>query len=343
MAHLGYKIAEVTPEMANEWLTQCPFERQRNLRDHHVLLLALEMENGSFIPHSSIVFAELDGKRYLIDGQHRLRAIALYGRPVSMPVLELKASSHREIEEWYSSIDQGLKRTAVDAIRAQGLAKEIGGISDRQAGRLSGAVRQIASGFIDTTKGVGIAKGNQVRAARSNAFVSRLMREWADEGRRYFAMLQGGEKANMHLLERAPVIACALLTIRYRSGDAEKFWPEMADDDGLSRSDPRKRFLMWLRENKEKPANTARAFSMAWRAFLEGNELKLIRFDPTKPIDIRYVPLNDEVTRSAELKVFEQPRESPAVQKESSVNRRGDGCPLTKNFSPEEFELGASL
>ena len=293
-----HDIEEVTPEVAENWLNS-QFEGQRSLRDHHVLLLAQEMESGNFIPHSSIVFAEHEGKRYLIDGQHRLQAIALYGKSVKMPVLRRKAVSMKEVQEWYSSIDQGLRRTAHDAIRAQGLTQELG-LTERYAGRLSGAVRQIATGFIDTTGGIGVSKTGRVRA-RSNAFVSDFMRKWSVEAQLYFSLLQGAEKSNLFVFERAPVIACALLSLKYVPDKAKEFWDGAVRDDGLSKHDPRKRFLIWLREKREKPANVARGFSVVWKAFLEGGEVKLIRFDPTKPIDIRFVPLEDETAKAAKL------------------------------------------
>jgi hypothetical protein len=60
--------------------------------------------------------------------------------------------------------------------------------------------------------------------------------------------------------------------------------------------------LNWLRNGKRiRPGNTARGFSVAWRAFLEGKELQLIRFDPSKPIDIPTVPLAEEVDRARSL------------------------------------------
>jgi hypothetical protein len=118
-----HSLEEVTPALAEEWLKN-PFDKQRTPRDHHVILLWEEMENGTFFPHSTIAFAELDGKRYLIDGQHRLMAVSAYGKPVKMLVMTKKATSMKQIQEWYASIDQGLRRTAYDAIKAQGLSSE---------------------------------------------------------------------------------------------------------------------------------------------------------------------------------------------------------------------------
>jgi hypothetical protein len=293
-----HSFVEVTPELAEEWLAHA-FEHQRTIRQHHVILLAEEMEAGTFIPHSAIVFAELEGKSYLIDGQHRLEAVALYRQPIKMPVMRRAAASMKQIQEWYASIDQGLRRTAHDAIKAQALSGELG-INDTQAGRVSGAVRLIASGFIDMTAGVGKDKHIRMRGARSNALVSELLREWAGEAKTYFELVHGGDTANTHLFLRAPVIACGLLTIRHSPDRAKEFWREIARDDGLRAHDPRKRFLNWLRSGKRiRPGNAVRGFAVAWKAFLEDKELQLIRFDQSRPIDITTVPLAEEVGRAA--------------------------------------------
>lgn len=290
-----HQIIEVTPEMAEEWLNS-QFEGQRGLREHHVIMLAQEMESGKFVPHSSIVFAEHDDASYLIDGQHRLKAISLFGKSVTMPVLRRKAASMKEVREWYSSIDQGLRRTARDAIRAQGISAEID-LSERHAGRLSGAVKLIATGFSDITSKNAARKGGvEVQQARSNAAVSDLIREWAPEARTYFGLVQNGEPTNAYLFDRASVVACGLLTIRYVPDKASEFWREIARDSGLLANDPRKRFLVFLRDKKERPPGVARGFAPAWRAFVEGRSLDLLRPEKsTNPISIRGVKLDKEL------------------------------------------------
>lgn len=251
-----HTITEITPDLAAQWLER-QFEGQRNARPHHIALLAEEMRAGSFIPHSSVVFAEFDGQSYLIDGQHRLKAITVYGRPVRMPVLRKQAASMQQVREWYSSIDQGLRRTAQDAIRAQGISEELQ-MSDRHTGRLSGAVRLIATGFSDPTANSSVSAVSARVRSRSNAGVSSLIRAWAPEARAYFEAVQGGEPSNAYLWDRAAVIACGLLTIRYRQVKGIEFWSGIAKDDGLAKEDPRKRFLVFLRDKKERPGRGAR-------------------------------------------------------------------------------------
>lgn len=280
-----FEFVSVTPELAKKWLSDNDFARQRVVRDHHILTLAEEIEAGNFIAHSAIVFAQFGQERYLIDGQHRLNAIVLAGKNVSMTILTKIAESKSQIERWYASIDQGLKRSARDAIKAQNIHEELG-VSERHAGRLSAAVKLIASGFQEVGKGTAAKT-----AGRSNLVVSDLMMEWASESREYYSLIAGGEKSRMYLFDRAAVIASALITLRYVPEKAKEFWRGMAQDDGLAREDPRKRFLLWLDENKERPLLTAKAFAVAWRAFCEDRQIALIRFTATQPVKFVGVPL----------------------------------------------------
>lgn len=287
-----FVMMAVTPEMAQTWLNNNNFDRQRSLREHHIFTLAEEMEGGNFIPHSAIVFARLDKQDFLIDGQHRLNAVMLHGKPVNLPILTKIAANLEQVARWYASIDQGLKRSARDAIKAQNLHEELG-VSERHAGRLSAAVKLIASGFQE------VGKGQALRVAgRSNIVVSDLMRDWAAESKQYYELIAGGEAANLYLFDRAAVIACALLTLRYQQEKAATFWRGISQDDGLKREDPRKRLLMWLGLNKEKPTLTARAFAVAWRAWMDGREIEMIRFKTNLPIKIEGIPL-DDVTRKS--------------------------------------------
>jgi hypothetical protein len=86
-------------------------------------------------------------------------------------------------------------------------------------------------------------------------------------------------------------------TLRYRGDKAMEFWEGMARDDALRREDPRKRLLIWLQENKEKPSMTVRAFSVAWRAYVQNEDIQLLR--PTRgstPLKILDVPL-EKITK----------------------------------------------
>jgi hypothetical protein len=286
------RTENITPEMANEWMAQ-QFEGQRNLRDHHVFLLAGEMERGSFVPHNAITFAVVGGKRFLIDGQHRLKAIYLYGKPVMMPVLDIPASDLDEVRRLYASIDQGLRRSTTDAIRAMGLTQELQ-LPERRIQRMAGALRIIAARFTDTTSGTSKGDARKRRSVtRSNAVSTQLLKVWESEIHQYYKIVEDGESSIVALFDRAAVLGCALLTIRYAPDCAIQFWGGAAKDDGLAMHDPRKRFINWLRDtNKPKSGDIARAFAVAWRYFIKGQELKLIRYNSRSPVELERIDLD---------------------------------------------------
>lgn len=291
-SHLTPRTEFVTREVAEQWLER-QFGGQRNMREHHVFLLAGEMERGTFVPHNAITFAVLNGERYLIDGQHRLNAVALYGKAVPMPILEIPVKDMEEVRRLYGNIDQGLKRSATDAIRAMGLSEEFG-LAERRVQRMSGALRVIATRFTDTTGGATRGETRRQRAlTRSNAVNTTLLRAWEREVHRYYEIVEGGEPSIIAMFERAAVLGCALLTVRYAEDSAEEFWRGASRDDGLAMHDPRKRFIVWLRDTKKpKAGEIARAFSVTWRSFLKGNDLKLIRYNMRTPLDIEKIDLD---------------------------------------------------
>lgn len=265
----------VTPDLAEEWLA-IQFDGQRKLRDHHVYRLAVDMESGNFVPHNAITFARVDSQLYLVDGQHRLKAVELYGKPVEMSVLEISANSLQDVRAMYGNIDQGLKRTNGDAIRAAGLPEEFG-LPGTYLQRASAALRTISTAFIDPTGGISVSDNRRRRSAtRSNAINAMLVRHWQKEICLYHDITSNSDPDIRRLFLRAPVLACAFLTLRYRPEKAKEFWEEASKDDSLGMYDPRKKFVNWIRERTkgEKSGYIARGFSRFWQKFLEGGEVR---------------------------------------------------------------------
>lgn len=75
-------IITVTPEMAEEWLTR---NNNRRRRVQHIKFLAEMITSGEWRPdHPHPIIIGSDG--FVVDGQHRLHAIILSGKAVSMRV-----------------------------------------------------------------------------------------------------------------------------------------------------------------------------------------------------------------------------------------------------------------
>lgn len=101
---MNSEIMVITPEMASEWLKNNPNNRPINMRD--VTAMINTIKAGRFVlTHQGIAFDE-DGR--LIDGQHRLTAIALAGIPVTMMV------STNVPRQNMTAVDAGRGRNKVD-------------------------------------------------------------------------------------------------------------------------------------------------------------------------------------------------------------------------------------
>lgn len=103
------EVTDVTPETARQWLLKNV--KNRNLRKGMVAQYGRDMAAGEWtINGSTVVFAE-DGT--LIDGQHRLNAIAAIDTPnVSYPLLVVRGV----VEKAKRTIDGGAKRTMSDRL-----------------------------------------------------------------------------------------------------------------------------------------------------------------------------------------------------------------------------------
>lgn len=103
-------IEDISPEVAEEYLTRNT--NNRNIRKSAVDRLVRDMRAGRFTLNSTIIFAE-DGE--LLDGQHRLMAVVESGCTVQMIVL--RGASKDSL----ANIDTGVKRSAADALKWEGL------------------------------------------------------------------------------------------------------------------------------------------------------------------------------------------------------------------------------
>jgi hypothetical protein len=105
-----YKVVDVTPALAEKWLGQNT--HNRNLRERAVLSYARDMESGNWAENGETIKFAVDGT--LLDGQHRLQAIALSGVTLRMLVVSGLQNASQE------TMDDGRKRSLADALHLRG-------------------------------------------------------------------------------------------------------------------------------------------------------------------------------------------------------------------------------
>lgn len=103
---LEVSVETITPELATRYLASNI--KNRSVRKQEVEAYAREIKRGAFaLTHQGIAF---DDSGHLIDGQHRLMAIAAAGIPVQMVVARGVAPMA------FSVIDRGASRTMRDVV-----------------------------------------------------------------------------------------------------------------------------------------------------------------------------------------------------------------------------------
>ncbi len=294
-------IKRVTPQMAEAWLKQNRYERQRNVRPRHVEFLAEEMRRGNFRQGTQIHFAEHEGCLHLVNGQHTLSAIVKSGIPQVLDICQ----TEEDPSIAYYRHDNGLKRTSADMFSSMCIPQEFG-LTNTQTNALGAAVRFIEYNFhrdfSRSGKEMPVHPDDQLR----------LIREYGEYAETYFDIAVGRPKHMRHSIERSATLAVALVTLRYAyptMGDmVTDFWKGAIFDDGLSAKDPRKAANVHLLTTgmggggqgytiqTKTPEYSSRYIANCWNAWVDKREIGWTKvMDQHVPIIIRGTPFTGKV------------------------------------------------
>ena len=193
----------VTPSQATDWLVSK--WRNRNLSDQTVLKYAIDMEEGRWVPNGQpIIFSD---RGQLIDGQHRLSAVALAN--VSVPLFIVRGVS----EDHASTIDQGRSRSAADSLKIE---------EDSKRPKLRIAVVRVMNHVLyeDEVKHRVLTNTAAMEKARKH----RATLDWAVE--------------HFDTRIRAPIVAAACLYYPINTKGATRFVERFMSGEMLSAGDP---------------------------------------------------------------------------------------------------------
>jgi hypothetical protein len=112
---MKFQIVKITPEQAEKWLKRN--KSNRRISAARVEAYARDMDNGKWLLTPQGI--TLDSKDNVLDGQHRLEAIILHGKPVEMVVFRDVSPNVREV------LDRGRARTVADYLRMSGVTKHV--------------------------------------------------------------------------------------------------------------------------------------------------------------------------------------------------------------------------
>lgn len=288
----GIGLVEFTPSVASEYLANYSYEHQRKINLRHVSTLAEAMSSGEF-DTNTIKIAEVDGKKYLINGQHTLKAIVQSGVTLRLPVITQHVSDMDAVAKDYYHTDIGRKRTVFEAYSVMRLSEKLG-MNPTELGQFGAAACLAMSGL-------------NANLASAVTFDSRLeyMLDFKDEAKKYFAAVENSAIGH-NAMARRDYMGIGLITFRYVPDRAFEFWHGVANNSingvGLNEGDPRRTFHYFIQSSRIaggavrtgiRIEHTLRATSHVWNAFYSGSELKIVRFGSTKtPIKILGTPFD---------------------------------------------------
>lgn len=271
---------EVNPQVADFWINDRAYQGQRRLDERWVNHLAEEMTKGAFEEYTQLHFAFFNGQSFLINGQHRLWAISYSQTTQWFEIRETDCKSMEEIAELYSNIDIGRKRGNADMYRAMDLHGEFN-LSPTNLNTFASAIGYLSTGCERQDN-----RGN--RTDRHATIAG--MRLYYPYVAPYFELAIPGPLKNAY--RRAATAAVAFLTLRYSSDICRSrgftpisFWDDVAKDDGLAATDPRKlvnKHLMTtgmisgkLNRQGVTPGHSSRVLASLFSAFVHGQERKI--------------------------------------------------------------------
>lgn len=271
-------LVKMAPGTAKRILDELNFPGQRPIYSSRVYGKSLAIITGDWMESFPIDFAALhDGRIWLLDGQHRLTAISQQDAPVPITIRLIEVDSEKEAKRLYAGYDQSDSvRTTKQILDAIGIAKEAG-ISER----LSRSIYESAPILLNNMEP--IVGSTNVRM-HPEVFAKQKRLEaicaWAKEAKEFEQIVEPAAAALKARIKTQGPLAVGLYTLRHQPARAREFWGGMAKNDGLRRADPRSTLIqdyMTRVANNGSIRQKVQQTTLAWNAFCEGRDLKIIK------------------------------------------------------------------
>jgi hypothetical protein len=251
-----YEVIQVTPKLAEKWLNQNTHNRR--VRENAVIGYARDMEAGNWSENGESIKFAADGT--LLDGQHRLHAIALSG--VTLPMLVVTGLRNAAQE----TMDDGRKRTVADALTLRGEhnAVQLAAVTRRAYMWRQGVYRN--AGLQPPTNSECLTFLEDNPRLRESTTVAVSLRKPTG-------------------LPASVIGLAHWVFFGIDAEDATWFFDRLGTGAGLEQYHPiwtlRKRSAEIAQESGRVPEDMLLAFVIkAWNAYRDGTEMKLLRFKP---------------------------------------------------------------
>lgn len=278
-------------------LRECTHPIQLDVRDpkdadaqRAIATHAETMRRGGWLPRDKLDFGLLNGLLYFANGTHRGSAQALSGKTLTWTVDIHPCASEDEFRALFYKFDTNVRvRTLHQIAKVAGLAKG-NDIPEKIRATLLKAMTPIIQEF---------RPGRNDASYLGNVVDYRLelAHSYIKEAEAYNRCIQGADRTLLPKLLSMGVMAVALVTLRHQKITAVKFWTGVAEDDGLSKNDPRRVLNRDLTARKlnSGPANQSQVVpANAWNSYFNGEDRCIIRAGKKSIVRIAGTPYDGE-------------------------------------------------
>jgi len=237
------------------------------------------MRRGQWLDKSQLDFARVNGFLTLVNGHHRMHAQIAAGVNILWNIVIHECFDEHELRGLYYRFDTNIrKRSGSNIISGIGFA-DGNDLPKQMADKLFQAAPIIGRGFC-----IGNSPKNADDALASRLTDDRIAicQKYVEEARMFAALTKGS--ALRKKLFAASIVAVAMVTLKSKPDLALEFWRGVAEDDGLSRGDPRKTYindLLTRNGNNGRQAAKAMAAARGWNAFYRGQKLSHLKVTGT--------------------------------------------------------------
>lgn len=250
------ELIDVTPELAREWLGFNTHNRK--LRERAVNAYAGDMRDGAWRWNGETIKFASDGA--LLDGQHRLAAIAL--AEITLPMLVVRGLPN----ETQETIDGGAKRTFADVLALRGESN--------------------TSALAAITRSVMLWETGVRRSAGARATTNAQLLKTLEK----YAWLRDVARDSCQVsrdcgLPPSIVGLCWWLFQQLDDEDAEFFFRRLADGQNLAEANPIYELRRTIRASQtvrgERSATFLTAITIkAWNAYRDGAKVRVLTYRP---------------------------------------------------------------
>ncbi len=242
------RLERITPQLAEEWLST--MRANRSPSEAVVFKYAIEMDEGRWKVNGETI--KFNAKGQLFDGQHRLRACILAGKPF----LSLVARGLEE--DVFCTVDVGRNRTHADIFSIAGWTQ------NRNASATASIIYFYSKGMATWKgptsnrrfkRGTALADKLKTMPTRSESVSRDELLQFAEPLREAITgALRFAERSPAKRLISIPTIAALYYLFRDKSvPEAERFFEDIGSGVGLLRDDPvyvlRERILATKRDD----------------------------------------------------------------------------------------------